>query len=212
MFIYPSICPLYVLEQLGFPYISCPSVDLSATINMLHHLSVGCNWWTYTDTSQSPKAHSLHEESLLVMYVLWVWTHVWWHVFIFMVSYRVVSLPWKSSVLCLFIPPSSPQTLETTDLFTVSTVLPFRLSYSWHHTVHNLFRWASLVAQGVKNLPALQESWVQSLALEDPLEKKMATHCSILAWRTPWTEESCVLQSMGSQRVGHDRVTFTSLF
>lgn len=43
MYVYPSICPLYFLEQLGFPYISCPSVDLSATINMLHHLSIGCS-------------------------------------------------------------------------------------------------------------------------------------------------------------------------
>ena len=50
--------------------------------------------------------------------------------------------------------------------------------------------WASLVAQMVKNLPAMQETWVQSLGGEDPLEKGMATHCSILAWRIPWTEES----------------------
>ena len=57
-----------------------------------------------------------------------------------------------------------------------------------------------------------QEMQFQSLGQKGILEKKMATHCSILAWRTPWTEESCVLQSMGSQRVGHDRVTFTSLF
>ena len=53
----------------------------------------------------------------------------------------------------------------------------------------------------VKNLPALQESRVQSLGQEDPLEKGMATHSSILAWRIPWTEEPCRLQSMGSQRV-----------
>ena len=49
--------------------------------------------------------------------------------------------------------------------------------------------WASLVAQMVKNLPAMQETWVQSLGQEDPLEKKMATHFSILAWENPWTEE-----------------------
>ena len=95
----------------------------------------------------------------------------------------------KISCALLIHPPSSPQTLETTDLFTVSKVLPFRLSYSWNHTVHNLFRLASLVAQTLKNLPALQESWVQSLALEDPLEKEMAIHFSILNWRIPWTEE-----------------------
>ena len=56
----------------------------------------------------------------------------------------------------------------------------------------------------VKNLLAMQETWVQSLGQEDPLEKGMATHSSILAWRIPWTEESGGLQSMGSQRVGHD--------
>ena len=57
----------------------------------------------------------------------------------------------------------------------------------------------------VKNLPAMQEAqemWVRSLGREDPLEKEMATHSSILAWRIPWTEEPGGLQSMGSQRVG----------
>ena len=63
---------------------------------------------------------------------------------------------------------------------------------------------ASLVAQTLKNLPAMQEIWVRSLSQEDPLEKKMATHSSILAWETPWTEEPGGLQSMGSQRVRHD--------
>ena len=62
----------------------------------------------------------------------------------------------------------------------------------------------SLVAQMVKKLPAIQETWVRSLGQEDPLEKEMATHSSILAWRIPWTEEPGSLQSMGSQRVGHD--------
>ena len=56
----------------------------------------------------------------------------------------------------------------------------------------------------VKNLPAMQEFWVQSLGWEDPLEKGMATHSSLLAWSIPGTEESGGLQSMGSQRVGHD--------
>ena len=60
------------------------------------------------------------------------------------------------------------------------------------------------MAQTVKNLPAMRETPVCSLGWEDPLEKGMATHSSILAWRTPWTEEPGGLQSMGSQRVGHD--------
>ena len=64
--------------------------------------------------------------------------------------------------------------------------------------------WASLVAQTVKCLPAMQETWVPFLDWEDPLEREMATHSSILAKRIPWTEEPGVLQSMGSQRVEHD--------
>ena len=67
--------------------------------------------------------------------------------------------------------------------------------------------WASLVAQRVKCLPAMQESWVRSLGQEDPLEKEMAAHSSTLAWKIPWTEKPARLQSMGSQRVGHDSVT-----
>ena len=63
------------------------------------------------------------------------------------------------------------------------------------------------MAQIVKNLPAMWETWVRSLGPEDPLEEGIATHSSILAWRIPWTEESGRLQSMGSQRVRHDGVT-----
>ena len=59
----------------------------------------------------------------------------------------------------------------------------------------------SLVAQLVKNLPAMWETWVRSLGWEDPLEKGMATHSSILAWKIPWTEETGRLQSIGLQRI-----------
>ena len=72
---------------------------------------------------------------------------------------------------------------------------------------------ASLVAQLLKNLPALQETWVRSLwslGQEDPLEKEMATHSSTLAWKIPWTEKPGGLQSMGSQRAGHNWVTSLS--
>ena len=62
----------------------------------------------------------------------------------------------------------------------------------------------NLVAQTVQHLPAMRETPVRSLAWEDPLEKEMATHSSTLAWKIPWTEEPCRLQSMGSQRVGHN--------
>ena len=67
------------------------------------------------------------------------------------------------------------------------------------------YSWASLVAQLVKNLPAMREIWVWSLSWEDPLEKGKATHSSILAWRIPWTIQSC----KESQRVGHNWETFT---
>ena len=61
------------------------------------------------------------------------------------------------------------------------------------------YSWASLITQMVKNLPAMWETWVQSLGWEDPLKEGMATHSSILAWRLPWTEEPSTLQFMGSQ-------------
>ena len=61
-----------------------------------------------------------------------------------------------------------------------------------------------LVAQMVKRLSAVQETWVRSLGWEDPLEKEMATHASTIAWKIPWTEEPGRLPSMGLQRVGHD--------
>ena len=86
------------------------------------------------------------------------------------------------------------------------------LTLTWPFSRLPQCKGASLVAQKVKNLPAMQETWVQSLGQEDPLEKRMATHSSILAWRIPWTEEAGRLQSTGSQRVGHDRVTNTFTF
>ena len=70
---------------------------------------------------------------------------------------------------------------------------------------------AALVAQRLKRLLAIWETWVRSLGQEDPLEKEMVTHSSILAWRIPWMEEPGGLQSMGSQRVRHDWTTSLSL-
>ena len=81
--------------------------------------------------------------------------------------------------------------------------LPFKLQYpSFSH---------SLVAQRLKRLPGMRETRVQSLGQEDPLEKEMATHSSTLGWRIPWREEPGILQSMGSQRVGHDWANSLSL-
>ena len=78
--------------------------------------------------------------------------------------------------------------------------------WSWPYCVFHSpgHHWASLVAQMVKNLTAMQESWVWSLGWENPLEEGMATHSSILAWRIPWTEDPGRLQSMGSRRVRHN--------
>ena len=75
-------------------------------------------------------------------------------------------------------------------------------SYSWKFVA--IDQRASLVAQMVKNLPAVLETQVQSPGQEDPLEQGLATHSSILAWRIPWKEEPGRLQSMGLQRVQHD--------
>ena len=83
-------------------------------------------------------------------------------------------------------------------------------SSKWHSFY--LWDWVSLVAQRLKRLPGMRETQVWSLGREDPLEKEMATHSSTLTWRIPWREEPGRLQSMGSQRVGHDWATSLSFF
>ena len=89
--------------------------------------------------------------------------------------------------------------------WTTSKVLPFIYIYT---NIHFSGSSENLV---VKNLPAMQETWVLCLGWEDPLGKGVATYSRILAWRVPWTEEPDGLQSMGSQRVGHDWATNTLL-
>ena len=74
-------------------------------------------------------------------------------------------------------------------------------------TLRSAIPWASLVAEAVKNLPAMLETWLQSLGWKDPLEKGMATYSSILAWRIPWTEEPGGLQPMRSQRNTTERLS-----
>ena len=96
-------------------------------------------------------------------------------------------------------------------LVTLNTWLP-RINLGWGFPSLHKVLLCPLVAQMVKNLPAMQETQVGSLGQEDPLEKGMATHSSILAWRISWTEESGGLQSMGSQRVWQDWAANTLTF
>ena len=93
-------------------------------------------------------------------------------------------------------------------------MLPPQRSLPWplclRQYPQSLPAWGFPVAQMVKNMPAMQETGVQSLGWEDPLEKGMATHSNILAWRILWTEEPGELQSMGLQRIRHNWVTNTT--
>ena len=90
--------------------------------------------------------------------------------------------------------------------YNMVTIFDNTVLYNW-----NLLT-TSLVAQMVKNLPVMQETWVWSLGWEDPLEKGLATHSSILAWRIPWKEKPGGLQSMVSQRIGYDWASNTFTF
>ena len=110
---------------------------------------------------------------------------------VFISSKNFLVLFWSSSHLHL---PTSRQSLSVTRVCVAKNLCL-------------IFFWASLVAQIVKNLPEMRETWIWSLDWEDPLEEGKATHSSILAWRIPWTEEPGGLQSVGLQRVGYDWVT-----
>ena len=111
--------------------------------------------------------------------------------------------------------PIRQQVGETTDLvfhlYPQSQQYPIQVARSttiwFFHTT-----WASLVSQRLKRLHPMRETWVWSLGREDPLEKEMANHSNILAWRIPWMEELGRLQSKGSQRVGHDWATSLYFF
>ena len=101
------------------------------------------------------------------------------------------------------ISPVSSQLSSLTYIFSLTTADLW--NYNFCYTCKYI--WPSLIAQLVKYLPAMQETWVLSLDWEDPLEKEMATHSSTLAWKIPWMEEPGRLQSMGSQRVRHNWAT-----
>ena len=109
----------------------------------------------------------------------------------------------NTGVDCLSTSMGSPQPRDQTHTSCISALQEDSLLPSHHES------WASLVVQLANSQPTMWENRVRSLGGIDPLEKEMATHSSILAWRIPWTEEPGGLQSMGSQRVGHDWVTNT---
>ena len=130
-----------------------------------------------------------------------------------MMSFKTVVVQWLSHVRLFATPWTAvcQASLSFPISWSCSNLLP--LSWWCHPTISSSVTpfssypqssAASLVTQVVKNLPAIRETRVQPLGWEDPLERGMATHSSILAWRIPWTEEPGGLQSMGSQRVGHD--------
>ena len=140
-------------------------------------------------------------------------THVW-----IIPSYSMLwflnSWPWTPFLYSL------PGQLHLLLVHSISTYIPVQVSSKCPapNSRHKgrLFKehlriipWASLVAYMVKNLPAMQETWIQSLGCEDLLEKGMATHSSTVTWRIPWTEELGGLQSMELWRVGHDLVANT---
>ena len=111
------------------------------------------------------------------------------------------SLSSPGSCLTIFHPTGSTPDLCSTHKFKPPGVI----GKGFHLTTIQL-------AQRLKRLPPMRETWVQSLGQEDPLEKEMVTHSSILAWRIPWTEKPGRLQSMGLQRVGHDWAISLSFF
>ena len=141
------------------------------------------------------------------------WNHWRWRLNMEKVWRQNSSQPWVSFNGIL-----EEQTLLFVDIFLIlrklfllTLILPVCTGFSQPYTneIKSLYSliWASPVAQMVKSPPAMQETQVQSLGQEDPLEKVIVTHASVLAWRIPWIEEPGGLQSMGSQRVRHDWAT-----
>ena len=134
--------------------------------------------------------HDSFSSSLVVVFLIWAFIHFLETCFHFLIADNaLINTLWQWDYTCL--------------LTYIYQACPFLI-------LPNMM--ASLVAHMVKGLPGMQETWVWSLGQEDPLEKEMATHSSILAWRILWTDEPGRLQSMGSQRVRQDWATNTFTF
>ena len=118
---------------------------------------------------------------------------------------HLLHLPhWQVSYLPLA-PPGKPKMVWSLRKKKDWQVNTWPSNFTFRYLTHRMKTYgASPSGSEIKNLPAMQETWVQVLGWEDPLEKEMATHSSILAWKIPWAEKLCGLQSMGSQRVRHD--------
>ena len=144
----------------------------------------------------------------------YLWNSILLHILI-RLSFWHMKFPYMNQVACEFL------ILFHWDIFFTLDPISLTLYYNcvMSFVIWDGKFWASLVSlrdfpvvQMVKSLPAMRETWVWSLSREDPLEKEMATHSSILARKIPWMEEPVRLQSIGSQRVGHDWATSLSFF
>lgn len=102
------------------------------------------NWWTYIDMSLSPKVQGWQEGSLLVLYILWVLTNIWWHISTIIISHKTVSLPFKSSVVHLFIPPFPLTAGNHWAYYCPHTFTFSRMLYSWSHILCSIFQLASI--------------------------------------------------------------------
>ena len=116
-----------------------------------------------------------------------------WIIYHIRINLLILSFTWNNTMYT---------NLKNSGSLNMYSFTMIRYSFVSYLFIHLFSKWAaSLVAQSVKNLPAAQETWVRSLGWEDTLEKEMATHSNILAWKISWTEEPGGLQSIGSQRV-----------
>ena len=154
-----------------------------------------------------PQLPNLSKVSLLYFHMTLSLSLLEWLQFVIMYFFECLSVGFTFGKLpCSWVEmgiDAPPSPISTPD-FSVLTGPQRVLLSTPDGTDTPISKWSSWVVQVIKNLPAMWETWVQSLSWEDPPEKGMATHSSILAWRISWTEEPGGLRSIGLQRVGHD--------